>query len=92
VSLAVAGEHAVNQARSADVRVRRASGFLEAVALWPREDLDRRLGDRQQGPYRLRITRAASTLYVVQLWDSAGAEMLVGTAVYRPNRVQRVAQ
>ena len=58
------------------------------MSLWPREDLDRRLGERAQGPWRLTITRPAPTLYVVSLADSAsggaaGAELLT-TTLYRP--------
>lgn len=91
-SLVVDASRAASRVQASELRVRRASAFLESVALWPREDLDRRLGDRPQGPYRLRVVRMASTLYVAQLWDSAGADMLVGTALYRPEQVPRVTQ
>jgi type II secretory pathway pseudopilin PulG len=100
--LAVAGtaaaEHAracadaVARARRADDETRRASALLDAVALWPREDLDRRLGARPQGPWTMVVERESSTLYVVTLADSArvasdGAALsgrtLLRTALYR---------
>jgi type II secretory pathway pseudopilin PulG len=75
---------AVRRARAADVQVREASAFLHAVALWPREDLDRRLGDREQGDWRLRILRPAPTLYEVTLTDGTGGRVILRTALHRP--------
>src|SRR3546814_8924903 len=62
----------VRQVRAAERELRAASGFLEAVALWPRVDLERRLGEREQGRWRLRIVRASGTIYDVALLDSTG--------------------
>jgi len=76
--------HAVQHAREADRDVMRASAFLEVVALWPREDLDQRLGDRPQGPWRLRIDRPLPTLYEVTLSDSARRRAILRTSLYRP--------
>lgn len=76
---------AVQRAHVADIEARRASAFLEFVALWTREELDRRLGDRQQGDWRLRIGRPHETLYVVTLLDSTGARVLLRTALHRPS-------
>ena len=76
--------HAVQHAREADRDRIRASAFLEVVALWPREDLDQRLGDRPQGPWRLRIDRPLPTLYEVTLSDSARRRAILRTSLYRP--------
>ena len=74
----------VYAAREADRSVGEASAFLDAVALWPREDLDQRLGDRVQRPWRLRIDRPLPTLYVVTLTDSSGRDTLLTTSLFRP--------
>lgn len=75
---------AVRRAREADAELRDANAFLEAIALWPREDLDRRLGNRPQGPWRLVIERPLPTLYTVVLTDSASGRILLRTSLYRP--------
>lgn len=77
---------AVRHARDAEKEMRRASALLDAVALWPREDLDRHLGGRQEGPWYLHIARVTPALYSVVLTDSSGARELLRTAVYRPGR------
>lgn len=75
---------AVAHARERDQELRAADAFMNAVALWPREDLDRRLGERPQGAWRLRVDRPDRRLYVVSLRDSAGAELL-HTSLFRPD-------
>ena len=77
------GADTVRRAEAADADLRQASGFLDAVALWPRADLDRHLGDRPEGVWRLRIDRPIPTLYLVMLSDSTGARTLLHTALYR---------
>jgi type II secretory pathway pseudopilin PulG len=76
---------AVRRAREADTDVRGASAFLDAVSLWTRADLDRHLGSRVEGPWRLRIDRPTATLYTVALTDSAGGPELLRTALFRPD-------
>ena len=58
-ALAMAAEitRVVRDAHAAEAELRDASAFLEAVVLWPRSDLDQRLGDRRQGPWLLRVER-----------------------------------
>lgn len=75
---------AVRRAREADLELRAAGAFMEAIALWTREDLDRRLGDRRQGNWRLIIERPFPTLYSVALTDSTGSRVLLSTSLYRP--------
>jgi type II secretory pathway pseudopilin PulG len=77
----------VRRAREADAEVREASAFLHAVTLWTREDLDRRLGVRPQGAWRLEVQRPSPTLYEVVLLDSAGGGELLRTALFRPEPV-----
>jgi type II secretory pathway pseudopilin PulG len=74
----------LQRAVAADRDLRTASAFLEAVALWPRLDLDRHLGDRPEGAWRLRVDRPLPTLYMVTLTDSTGGRTLLRTALYRP--------
>lgn len=61
-----------------------ADAFLSAASLWTREDLDRRLGEREQGPWRLEIRRESSSVYALALRDTATNAIVLETAVYRP--------
>lgn len=74
----------VERARAADAEMRAASAFLDAVALWTPEDLDRRLGVRRQGPWRLYLERPLPALYTVVLADTAGGRVLLRTSLFRP--------
>ena len=84
VSLAAETSRAVRRAREAEMELRPALVFFGAVTLWPREDLDRHLGTRPQGPWRLRVDRVATTLYALTLTDSLGTRPLLRTVVFRP--------
>lgn len=82
-ALAVGTDDAVLRARTRDDDVRRASAFLEAVALWPREDLDRHLGRRPQGEWTLEVRHPTASLYVVALSDSGTSRRLLTTSLFR---------
>lgn len=84
VTLVSQSSDAVRRARIADAEMREASAFLHAVALWPREDLDRRLGERPQGRWKLIVQRPVPTLYEVVLTDSAVSRELLRTTLFRP--------
>lgn len=87
VALASASLRAIVRVRTAEAELRRANALLSAVALWPREDLDRHLGTHPQGPWQLRVDRPSATLYVLTLGDSADpalAHPLLTTSLYRP--------
>jgi type II secretory pathway pseudopilin PulG len=84
VAFAIETTGVITRARIAEGELRRASALLDAVALWPREDLDRHLGDRPQGPWRMQVDRRTRALYTVVLTDSTGSRELVRTALYRP--------
>src|SRR6185437_15184452 len=62
-----------------------ASAFLDAVALWPRADLDRHLGVRAEGAWHLVVERPLPTLYQVTLTDSAHDHDILSTTLYRPD-------
>lgn len=81
---ATASLQAVEAARSAQEELLEASAFLEAVALWPRDDLELRLGLRRQGPWLLEIQHRDGPLYDVALMDSSGTRTLLATRLYRP--------
>lgn len=83
-ALALESGRSVARTADAERELRRASGFLEAVALWPREDLDQRLGTRRQGAWLLTVDRRGTVLYTVQLHDSTGGNELFHTVLYRP--------
>lgn len=84
IGLASQSWRAVASAEAADRSLLDASAFLDAVALWPREDLDQRLGERVQHPWRLRIDRPLPSLYVITLGDSSGTATLLVTSLFRP--------
>ena len=67
----------------AEMEIAEASEFLEAVALWPRGDLDRHLGNRRNGPWRLAVFRPTERLYEVTIRDSTDSRTLVATTLFR---------
>jgi type II secretory pathway pseudopilin PulG len=83
VGMAAEASGAVARARAAEVETRQAARLMDAVSLWPREDLDRRLGDRRQGPFVLRIGRPDPELYTAVLADSATRRVLLSTSLFR---------
>lgn len=74
---------ATELAQRAEQRVTEASTFLTAVSLWPIEDLDRHLGNRPNGRWRLAVLRPSPELYEVSVNDSATDAPIVHTALYR---------
>lgn len=84
VTMVAGSADAVRRARDAGDEARRADAFLQAVSLWSRDDLDRRLGVRRQGEWRMYVERPALELYEVELADSTGARVLLRTALFRP--------
>lgn len=89
VALVGQGADSVRRALAADAELREASAFFHAVALWTREDLDRRLGDRPQGRWRLIVQRPAPALYEVVLADSALSREILRTSLFRPEAPSR---
>lgn len=85
-AVVMAGEssRAVARAREAETRMREASVFLESVSMWTRDDLDRRLGDRPQGRFTMRVDRPIPELYLVTLSDTAGGAVVLRTSLFRP--------
>lgn len=74
---------AVGRTHEREQEVRRANRLLTAVSLWPRENLDRHLGDTKQGPWRMRIDRVTPVLYAVSLADTMTGNVLLRTALLR---------
>jgi type II secretory pathway pseudopilin PulG len=60
-----------------------ANNLMSAVALWSREDLDRRLGERRQGPWILEIERVSARVYAARIRDTMTHELMLATALYR---------
>jgi type II secretory pathway pseudopilin PulG len=77
---------AVEHAREAEARVRDADAFMHAVSLWTRDDLDRRLGERAQGAWRLVIQRPNPSVYEIVLRDTLSDAVLLSTALHRATR------
>jgi type II secretory pathway pseudopilin PulG len=91
-ALAVGAGDSVRRAQRADAEARSASRFFDAVALWPREDLDRRLGSHPQGIWRVEVQRPSGALYTIALLDSSGTRMLLHSALYRPEPMTQGGQ
>lgn len=60
-----------------------ADTYLSAISLWPRDELDRHLGEHLRGGWFLRIERPDPELYDVQLADSATGHSVLHTVLYR---------
>ena len=84
IALALDSARTVERTRRSERELRAATRFMDAVALWPRADLDRHLGDRTEGAWNLRIDRPTPTLYVALLRDSAETHEILRTTLYRP--------
>ena len=75
----------VEQAGARERDFAAADEFMGATTLWTRDDLDRRLGERKQGPWLLEVQRESPRLYSLRLRDSATRAVVLETAVYRAN-------
>lgn len=74
---------AVTRMHTREAEQRSAARLLIAASLWARDDLDRRLGTRAQGAWRMRIDRPTRTLYTVSVSDTSSGAILVQTALFR---------
>jgi len=79
----------IESARRVDHELRRANAFLALVTLWPREDLERRLGSHSQGDWVLQIDHPSPSLYRVALYDSTRAHLLLESAIFAPDTTGR---
>lgn len=76
--------NALGNARRAETETRAVNRLLQAAALWTRDDLDRHLGSRSQGTWRMRVERPFPALYVVSITDSTERRELLRTSLFRP--------
>jgi type II secretory pathway pseudopilin PulG len=88
-ALAADAARTTTRVRESEREMRLASAFLDAVALWTRDDLDRHLGVRRQGDWTMRLDRPVPTLYVVTLSDTLESRELLRTALYRADPRRR---
>ena len=84
VTLVAEAARDVQRVRGAEMEIRDASAFMDAVSLWSRDDLDRHIGDRRQGAWLMRVDRPTPTLYVATLADTATHAELLRTSLFRP--------
>ena len=82
----------VDHARDAVVEVSAASRYMDRMALWPREDLDRHLGARREGPWIVVMDRLTPTIYSVAISDSGTEQALLRTWLYRAVPLQNSVQ
>jgi hypothetical protein len=86
LALARSAQDLIGEAERSESGMADASNFLNSVSLWSREELDQRLGEREQGSWRLEITRSTPELYVVTLRDSLGESTVIRTGLFRAVR------
>lgn len=77
-AILVANRHA----RQSELATIEASRLMEAVVLWPVEELNRRIGSRSQGKFELNIERTSPSQFTLSISDSS-RKALVSTVVYR---------
>ena len=84
VELVAGGTRAVATARARELELGDEDRLMTAYTLLRRQDLDRRLGNRDVGPYVVNVQRPEKTLYrvVIRRKEAIGVEDLV-TVVYR---------
>ena len=84
IEVVAGGTRAVAFARTREQQQLDEDRMLAAYTLLRREDFDRRLGDREVGPYVVNVQRPERTLYRVAIGrkEAIGVEDLV-TVVYR---------
>ncbi len=61
-----------------------ASQLLHSVSLWSRRELEQRLGEREQGEWRLEITRETPDFYLVVVRDRARGATWLQTGIFCP--------
>lgn len=82
ISLMMEAHQGVRRSREREREVRQASSLLTSISLWPRADLELRLGSRRQGPFQVRIDRLTPHLFEVAVADSGQVPLLV-SRMYR---------
>jgi type II secretory pathway pseudopilin PulG len=75
---------AVARAGAAAAETDAASEYLDRIALWTREDLDRHLGPRREGVWTVTVERMTPVLYVVTMRDGGNSHTILRTVLYRP--------
>jgi hypothetical protein len=79
----VATTHVLEHAHISEANLRRADAFFHAVTLWDVDALDRHLGERREGPWRLIVQRPTQNLYLITLADSMAESPIFRTVVFR---------
>lgn len=70
------------QSETRERRLADADRLMTAISLLTREDLDRRLGRREVGPWLVEVQRPRLTLYRVEIGDGGTPDLT--TLLYRP--------
>ena len=84
IDLVSAGTRAVVTARSRERELADEERLLVAYTLLARPDLDRRIGAREVGPYRVTVQRPEATLYRIGLSRTEAVDVEdLATVVYR---------
>ena len=84
MTLLAQATNSLDRTRRIESETRAVNRLMHAAALWSREDLDRHLGSRSQGVWRMRVERPLPALYTVTISDSTEARELLRTSLFRP--------
>lgn len=75
---------AVVRANAVAAETDAASDYLDRIALWTSEDLDRHLGPRREGVWTVTVERGTPALYIVTILDGEYSRTILRTVLYRP--------
>lgn len=75
--------HSMQAAHAAEREFLQAIALMDAALLWSTPDLNRRLGERRQGPWIMKIDRPSAGLYQFTVRRAGSSEALLKTSLRR---------
>lgn len=90
VSLVVENDRTMSRSYHTEDQIAAADNFLQHVGFWNRHELEVRIGNHEQGAWRLQIDRLTERLFRVTLYDSSESRVpTLQTVLYRPDSPDR---
>jgi hypothetical protein len=82
ITLLAQTNHSIRELRAREAQVRTASAGLRRITLWPRMELEARVGSSRLSAFTLSVSPIAPSLYTVALADSSTGVVILRTTVY----------
>jgi hypothetical protein len=76
--------HGVRELRGREQQVLAASAELGRITLWPRVQLDARVGSSRLAAFTITVGQPAPSLYAVALRDTTIGAVVLSTSIYAP--------